>query len=166
MSCSLKDGIQMKDRRILVDRRKQTTAFLSRYTFFGGQRRRARREADKEEHAFVDHYGLRLFFITLLFLLILSILDAYLTLGLVKATNATEVNPIMALYLEQGSVIFFLEKFLFTSVAVFIFCVFNHFSITRISLAVAIILYLGVVFYEVGIINNFFPQLYFSYSLE
>ena len=155
----------MKDRRILVDRRKQTTAFLSRYTFFGGQRRRARREADKEEHAFVDHYGLRLF-ITLLFLLILSILDAYLTLGLVKATNATEVNPIMALYLEQGSVIFFLEKFLFTSVAVFIFCVFNHFSITRISLAVAIILYLGVVFYEVGIINNFFPQLYFSYSLE
>lgn len=161
----MKDRIHMNDRRIIDDRRKHSTPFLSRHTIFGGRRRTTRREADKEKHIFIDHYGLRLF-ITLLLLLILSILDAYLTLGLVKETDATEVNPIMALYLEQGSVTFFLEKFLFTSVAIFIFCVFNHFSITRISLALAIILYLGVVFYEVGVINNSFPHFYLSYFLE
>ena len=153
---ALKDRIQMNDRRIIDDRRKQSTPFLSRHTFFGGRRRTIRREEDKKKHIFVDHYGLRLF-MTLLLLLILSMLDAYLNLGLVKANNATELNPIMALYLEQGSVTFFLEKFFFTSAAVFIFCVFNHFSITRISLALAIIIYLGVVFYEVSIMNNFFP---------
>jgi len=149
----------MNDRRIIDDRRKQSTPFLSRHAIFGGRRKTIRREEDKKKHIFVDHYGLRLF-MTLLLLLILSMLDAYLTLGLVKANNATEVNPIMALYLDQGGVTFFLEKFLFTSAAVFIFCVFNHFSITRISLTLAIIIYLGVVFYEVSIMNNFFPQFY------
>jgi len=155
----------MNDRRLHADRRKQSTPFLSRHTIFGGRRRTTRREADKKKHILKDHYGLHLF-VTLLFLLILSILDAYLTLGLVKATDAREFNPVMALYLEEGSVTFFLEKFLFTSIAIFIFCIFNHFSITRISLILAIILYLGVVFYEVSIINNFFPQFYLSYSPE
>jgi len=157
MSCSLKDGIQMKDRRILDDRRKQTTLFVSRHTFRAGRRRTIRREEDKEKHIFVDHYGLHLF-IALLFLFILSMLDAYLTLELANANMATEVNPVMALYLEHSNVTFLVEKFLFTSVAVFIFCVSNHFSITRISLALAIIIYFGVVLYEVSVMNNFFHQ--------
>jgi hypothetical protein len=147
----------MKDRRIIDDRRKQMRPLLSRYTFFGGRRKTIRRKEDKKKHVLVDHYGLQLF-ITLLSLFILSVLDAYLTLELVKANIATEVNPILALYLEHSSVTFLLEKFLFTLVAVFIFCVGNHFSITRISLALVIIIYLGVVSYEVNIMHNFFPR--------
>ena len=152
---AVKDRVHMNDRRIIDDRRKQSTPFLSRQTIIGGRRRTHRRKEDRGKHIFLDNYGLRLF-ITLLFLLILSISDAYLTLTLVKAYNASELNPIMALYLEHGSITFFFEKFLFTSVAVFIFCVFNHFAAARVSLSLAIILYLGVVYYELIIMNSLF----------
>lgn len=156
MVIAVKDRVHIDDRRIIDDRRKKSTPFLSRQTIFGGLRKTIRREEDKKKHIFIDNYGLRLF-ITLLLLLILSISDAYLTLTLVNAHNATEVNPIMALYLEHGSITFFLVKFLFTSVAVFIFCVFNNFAVARISLALAIIIYVGVVYYELSIMNNVFP---------
>jgi len=144
------------DRRIINDRRRQPTPFLSRHIISGGRRRSIRREADKKKHIFVDHYSLHLF-VKILLLLILSVLDAYLTLALVKESVIVEANPIMALYLEHGDVTFFLEKLLLTSLSVFIFCVFNHFTVARISLSLAIIIYLGVVFYEVSIMNHFFP---------
>jgi hypothetical protein len=151
----MKDRVHIDDRRSIDDRRKQSTPFLSRQTIFGGRRKTIRRKEDKRKHIFLDNYGL-LLFITLLLLLILSISDAYLTLTLVNAYNATELNPIMAYYLEYGSITFFLEKFLFTSVAVFIFCIFNNFAVARISLALAIIIYLGVVHYEISIMSNLF----------
>ena len=151
----MKDSIHINDRRITDDRRKQSTPFLSMQTIFGGRRKTIRRKEDKRKHIFLDNYGLPLF-ITLLLLLLLSITDAYLTLTLVKAYNATELNPVMASYLECGSITFFLGKFLFTSVAVFVFCVFNHFAFVRISLTLAIIIYLGVVQYELSILNNLF----------
>ncbi len=156
MVIAVKDRVHIDDRRIIDDRRKKSTPFLSRQTIFGGLRKTIRREEDQKKHIFIDNYGLRLF-ITLVLLLILSISDAYLTLTLVKARNATELNPIMALYLEHGNITFFLVKFLFTSVAIFIFCVFNNFAVARISLALAIIIYIGVVYYELSIMNNFFP---------
>ena len=122
----------------------------------GGRRRTIRREEDRKKHILLDNYGL-LLFVTLLLLLILSLTDAYLTLILVKECNATELNPVMAFYLECGSITFFLGKFLFTSIAVFIFCVFNHFAVVRISLAMVIIFYLSVVQYELSIMNSLFP---------
>ena len=151
----MKDRVHINDKRILDDRRKQSTSFLSRQTISGGRRRTIRRQGDKRKHIFLDNYGL-LLFIILLLLLLLSITDAYLTLALVKAYSATELNPIMAFYLEYGTITFFLQKFLFTSVAIFIFCVFNHFAVVRVSLALAIIIYLGVVQYELSIMNNLF----------
>ncbi len=147
----------MNKRRTIDDRRKRSTPCLSKYTISGGRRRTVRRKEDKRKHIFVDHYGPRLF-VTLLLLLSLSMLDAYFTLALVKENVVAEANPIMATYLEHGDMTFLLEKFLFTSAAVLIFCVFNHFCLTRISLALAIIIYLGVVIYEVSIMNNSFPQ--------
>lgn len=125
-------------------------------SIYSGRRETIRREVDKKKFILVDNYSPRLFIILLL-LLLLSITDAYLTLSLVKVSNATELNPIMALYLEHGTFTFFLEKFLFTSVAVFIFCVLNNFAVARVSLALAIIFYFGLVFYELNIMSNFFP---------
>lgn len=143
----------MKDRRIIGERRQPPTAFLSRQTIFGGRRKTVRRENDRKAYLPVDHYGLRLF-INLLLLLLLSVCDAYLTLTLVKKYNAAELNPIMALYLECGSITFFLEKFLFTSGAVFIFCLFYNFALTKISLALAITFYFGLVCYELIMMHN------------
>jgi len=151
----VKDRTHLNDRRISADRRKRSTPLFCKETIFGGRRTNTRREEDKGTHIFLDNYGLRLF-ITLLLLLILSISDSYLTLTLVKAYKATELNPVMAFYLDQGDFTFFLGKFLFTSVAVFVFCVFNQFAVARISLTLAIIIYLGVVHYELNIMYSIF----------
>ncbi len=145
-----------KDRRSAGNRRRHPTALLSRQAMCGGRRNTVRRKDDRKTCILVDNYGLRLF-IFLLLLLLLSISDAYLTLSLVGVYKATELNPIMALYLEHGSLTFFLEKFLFTSVAVFIFCVLSNFAAARISLALAIILYFGLVCYELDMMRNFLP---------
>lgn len=103
----------------------------------------------------VDNYDPRIF-IVLLILLMLMISDAYLTLTLVKTYKTIELNPIMALYLANGSILFFLAKFLLTSVAVVIFCIFNRFAFARISMALTIIIYLGLVCYELSLLSGFF----------
>lgn len=149
----MKNRTDTEDRRITGDRRSLRTRFLSRRTIFGGRRKVIRRGEDKKTHILVDSYGLNIFIIILL-LMILSISDAYLTLTLVKIHKAVEFNPIMALYLEVGNVTFFLEKFLITSIALFIFCILNHFTVTRISLALAIIIYSGLVYYELSLLNS------------
>lgn len=153
---AVKDIVHMEDKRSINDRRRLPKLYLSRQTIFGGRRRMIRRGEDRKTHILTDNYDLGLF-ITLLLLLMLSISDAYLTLILVKTYNATELNPIMALYLEHGCITFFLEKFLFTSIAVFIFCILNRFAMARISLTLAIIIYFGVVYYELSIMNSFVP---------
>jgi len=145
------------DKRTSPDRRKQPTAFAGRYTFISGRRRTIRREGDKKKHIFVDWYSSRLL-ITLLSLLILSLLDAYFTLLLIKDHGVTEANPVMAFYLELGEISFIMEKFLFTAVSIFIFCVYNNFLVTRVSLASSIAVYSGVILYELNIIYKFFPS--------
>lgn len=149
----MKNRFYIGDRRIVGDRRNLRTRFLSKHTIFGGRRRIIRRRADEKTHILVDNYDLRIF-IFILLLLILSISDAYLTLTLVKTYKAIELNPIMALYLEAGNITFFLEKFLITSMAVFIFCIFNHRGVTRVTLALSIIIYSGLVYYEVTLLNS------------
>jgi len=63
----------------------------------------------------------------------------------------------MAFYLECGNLSFIIEKFLFTKVSIFIFCLYNDFSITKFSLASSIIIYSAVVLYELNIVYKFFP---------
>jgi len=144
------------DRRIVPDRRKQPTPFISRHTYMSGRRRTLRREEDKKKYSFVDWYSPRLL-ITLLFLLILSMLDAYFTLTLIREHGIAEANPIMAFYLEGGNISFIIEKLLFTKVSIFIFCLYNNFTITKFSLASSIIIYSAVVLYELNIVYKFFP---------
>lgn len=144
------------EKRFLSDRRKRPTPFISRYTFWGGQRKIIRREADRKKYNFVDVYSPHLF-LMLLLLLILNISDSYLTLALIKENVATEVNPIMEFYLEYGNVSFFMVKLLITSVPLFIFCICKNFSITKASLASAIIIYLSIITYELNLIFQFLP---------
>ena len=143
------------NRRIEPDRRKQPTPFISRYRFIGGRRRTIRREADKGKYAIVEWYSPQLL-TALLFLLILSSLDAYFTLTVIKYHGLTEINPVMALYLASGETLFIIGKFLITTVSIFIFCLCSSFFITKLSLASSIIIYLAVVSYELNIIHKFF----------
>ena len=145
------------DRRV-HDRRKQPPMSISKYIFIGGRRKTTRRKADKKQYIFVDRYNSRLL-APLLLLLILGILDAYLTLILVKYHGMTEANPIMALCLAGGEISFIIQKFLITVVTVLIFCLCSNFFIARLSLVSSIMIYLAVVLYELDFIYKFSASL-------
>jgi hypothetical protein len=64
----------------------------------------------------IQHHGPKTF-AAVLVIVMLSIADAFLTLDLVHR-GASELNPIMAFYLDQGPLMFFTVKYLLTSAAV------------------------------------------------
>jgi hypothetical protein len=134
--------------RVLSDRRKSPTPIISKYTFFGGRRKKARRQEDKKNYIFVDLYSTRLM-IALLFLLSLSCIDAFLTLELIRKGVVYEINPVMAFFLGYGVVQFSLIKFSVTAASLIVLCLFKNVNITRICLPVMINIYLIIVSYEI-----------------
>jgi hypothetical protein len=133
--------------RDLIDRRQCPTPLMSRYTLYGGRRKTVRRGEDKKDHIYVDLYSTRLL-IVVMSLLLLSCLDAFLTLELIREGNAVEANPLMAYVLKYGITPFTTIKFTITSCALIILCVFKNVKITRICLPLALKMYLLVVIYE------------------
>ena len=94
-------SINITNKRVLSDRRKLSNHLINRYTLIGGRRKAIRRETDKKKHfLLIDYYSPRLL-IVLLSILLLSYVDAYLTLALIKTNIIVEVNPSMAFHLEQ-----------------------------------------------------------------
>ncbi len=129
------------------DRRKCPTPIFSRYTFSGGRRRIIRRRDNKKQHLFVDLYSTRLL-IAIIGLLCLSCLDAYMTLELIDKGKVFEANPIMAYFLDFGILPFTTIKFIITATALVILCLFKNVNITRISLPIAIKIYILIIMYE------------------
>ncbi len=145
-------------RRIVPDRRKRPTPFISKYTFTGGQRKTIRREEDKKKYFFVDLYSTRLL-ITLLVLLSLNISDSYFTLTLIEENIAAEINPIMAFFLGYGNTPFILAKFLITSVPLIILCLCKNSPVTRVLIVSVILFYFLIIAYELNLMYQFSPPL-------
>jgi len=112
-----KDDGQEHEKRRGPDRRKSTIPPL-RFLFFGGRRRQIRREEDMKGIAIMDSYSQSLFAV-IIGILCLSLIDAVMTLHLI-GHGATEINPIMAYFLDKGTVIFVAAKYILTTVAVII----------------------------------------------
>jgi len=129
------------------DRRQTPTPVLSRYSLWGGRRRLVRRSEDKKKHLFVDLYSARLL-IAIVLLMCLSSLDAFLTLELIERGKVVEANPIMAYFLNIGIMPFTAIKFVVTAASLLVLCVFKNVPATRISLPLAIKLYMVVIAYE------------------
>lgn len=136
-----------KNTRTVADRRRCPTPIISRYTFAGGRRKTVRREQDKKVHVYVDLYSARLLIIVIS-LLILSCLDAYLTLELIEKGSVIEANPIMAYVLNYGVTPFTVIKFGITAFCLTVLCLFKNVRITRVCLPCAIKIYIAVVAYE------------------
>ncbi len=147
MHTEMNNTDEEKDKRILSDRRACPTPIISRYTFFGGQRKAIRREEDKKKYLFVDLYSTRLL-IVVISLLILSCLDAYLTLTLIEKGRVVEANPLMAFFLDYGILPFTIIKFVITALSLTILCLLKNVYTTRICLPIAIKIYLLVIAYE------------------
>ncbi len=134
-----------------TDRRAKPTPLFSRYAIAGGRRVTVRRAHDRRKHIFVDAYGTPIF-IAIIALLILNLLDGFLTLLLVEENLVVELNPFMAFWLDYGHLPFFWVKYLLMAVSLFIFCIFKNFRLSNAALSCSIIIYSSVVLYQLHIL--------------
>jgi hypothetical protein len=111
------------DRRWREDRRSRSRPGV-KFFLLGGRRKFARRDADKKEFIYVDQYRPWLL-VTIMFLAILSLSDGLFTLHLIER-GATEENPIMAWFLNQGPRPFMIANSILTSSAIIILLVFHN----------------------------------------
>jgi hypothetical protein len=105
------------ERRSISDRRHKSGISM-RSLLFGGRRKSIRRAEDKQKLFYVDQYS-QLHFGAIVLILFLSVIDAILTIILTNH-GATEINPIMAYYLNVGPFTFLSAKYLFTSVGLIV----------------------------------------------
>jgi len=124
------DGLD-RERRCGMDRRQTNRADI-RYYLINGRRESARREEDQTRIFFFDRYNQRIF-AAITAILMLSIFDALLTLILIER-GSTELNPVMAYFLEYGPLPFIISKYLLTSFGVVVLLIFKNVFINRINM--------------------------------
>jgi hypothetical protein len=109
------------ERRRGTDRR-HTKKAQFKYFLVNGRREQARREEDRAKAYFFDRYNHRIF-AAITAILLLSIFDAFLTLVLIEK-GSSELNPVMAYFLEHGPLPFIIAKYILTSFGVIalLFC--------------------------------------------
>jgi len=95
-----------------------------RYLLFSGRRAQARRQEDLHRTFYFDHYSSNLF-AAIVAILMLSVLDALLTLYLID-NGSTELNPVMSYFIEYGPFVFMGAKYLLTCIGVIILLLFRN----------------------------------------
>jgi hypothetical protein len=144
--------------RSVGDRRRKTLPPL-RYLIAGGRRRRVRRLEDSHRIVLLDRYSPKML-AAILGILLLSLLDAALTLYLVEQ-GASEINPVMDYFLKKGPLIFTVTKYLLTCIAVLIFLALANSVVPRSNFKAkklfpyALIAFGGVVVWELVLIFFF-----------
>ncbi|RKY89759.1 hypothetical protein DRQ11_00160 [candidate division KSB1 bacterium] len=133
----------VNDRRCRSDRRAKPTKPLSRYTFWG--RRESARRAGEERNLYVDRYRPALLF-TVLFILILNVLDAYFTLHLTEH-GAREINPFMKYLVEKDPLCFLVIKYIIMVPCVIFLLVHKNFYVFRGKINVKVFIILVLIFY-------------------
>ena len=121
------------DRRSLKDRR-NPRQFKIKTLFVYGQRKTVRRQADRYNIFYLDRYSSTLF-ACIVSILLLSVIDALLTLYLVDH-GAVELNPLMAYYLNTDPLVFMSIKYLLTSCSVFILLMCGNVSARKIKITI------------------------------
>jgi len=137
------------ENRELTDRR----SFSWRTVMFGflRSRRRAHRRWSESEPVFTDWHHPWLFFLAV-GIMLLSTVDAFFTLRLIDL-GATEINPVMAAMMGEGTLAFAVSKMLLTALSVLTLVflakahVFNRIR-TGIALTAAFSVYCCLVCYE------------------
>ena len=99
------------ERRRGQERRKKRIGFFSKY-WLTGKREVFRRKEDSQTNEKVDRYSAKTLAVILI-ILMLSTIDAIFTIELINE-GATELNPLMAYYLNHGPLVFFGAKYTLT----------------------------------------------------
>jgi len=121
------------ERRSFQDRR-DPRQFKIKTLFIYGRRRTIRRQEDRYRISSLDRYSSALF-ACIVSILLLSVIDALLTLYLVDH-GAVEINPLMAYYLKIDPLVFMSIKYLLTSFSVFILLMCGNVSARKINLSI------------------------------
>jgi hypothetical protein len=120
-----------RERRCGEDRRQMNKADF-RYFLINGRRESARRQEDKARIFFFDRYNQRIF-TAITAILMLSVFDALLTLILIER-GSSELNPVMAFFLEYGPLPFIIAKYLLTSFGVVVLLIFKNVFINKLNM--------------------------------
>lgn len=137
------------DRRVLQDRRKQSTPGLSKFTLWG-RRRTFRREEDKKRGGYVDRYGSGLLFILIL-VVGLNVLDALLTMMILDG-GGWEVNPVVRSVIHLYGDRFWAWKFIIVSVPLVLLCLHSKFRLVLTIILGISALMTTVVSYQIYLI--------------
>jgi len=138
------------ERRSFRDRRSQPTPLLSRYTLWG-RRKTLRRKEDQERGGYVDRYDSRLLFFIVL-IVGLNVLDSLFTM-IILDCGGWEINPIVCMAIEVYGDQFWVWKFMIVSVNLVLLCLHSRFRYVNRVISYITILYLGIIFYQVFIMN-------------
>ncbi len=126
------------------DRRQQIKMPKAWYLFFG-RRKDVRRLNDNQQSYFLDHFSLRIFII-IISVILLSVIDAMLTLYLIRSGVAAEKNPIMSQYLKYGPLPFLAAKYFLTTTSVVLLLIYKNVYLFGTKLRAK---YLFVVFFVI-----------------
>ena len=119
------------DRRSGKDRRSNKIPDI-KSLFIYGRRKGIRRQDDKYKNFYFDQYSSALF-VAIIIILFLTIFDGLLTLFLIDF-GATEINPVMAYFLNFGPLTFMSVKYFFISYSVVVLLIFNNVFLGEIQI--------------------------------
>ena len=111
------------EKRSGTDRRAHQFPKL-KYLLFSGKRANARRQEDCYRTFYFDRYSSSIF-AAIVAILLLSVLDALLTLYLIE-NGSTELNPVMSYFLRYGPFVFMGAKYFLTCAGVVILLLFRN----------------------------------------
>lgn len=138
------------DKRTSHDRRKRPTPILSRYTLIG-RRSSFRRLEDQRRGGYVDRYGQTLFFWIML-IAGLNILDAFFTV-IILESGGMEINPVVQWAIDVFGDNAWSLKFAVVFSGAVVLCLHSHFRLAKVSIAVAAVLYSGIVMYQLVLLR-------------
>ena len=111
------------ERRSGKDRRTHQFPKL-KYLLFAGKRSHVRREEDWHGAFYFDRYSSGIF-AAIVLILLLSVLDALLTLYLIE-NGSKELNPVMSYFLQHGPYVFMGAKYFLTCLGVVLLLFFRN----------------------------------------
>ncbi len=127
------------------DERRQEKKVPEAWYLFFGRRKEVRRIIDNKKSYFLDHFSLKIFLI-IISIILLSIVDAILTLFLIRKGIASESNPIMAEFLNYGPLPFLAAKYILTTASAVLLLIYKNVYIFNSKFRAK---YLFVVFFAV-----------------
>ena len=137
--------------RLGPDRRHRPTSIWDAI-IFGGRRGQVRRESERRQPHFLDHFP-AMTLTWILLLLTLSVIDGLFTLVLIEA-GCHEVNPLLRYFFAKGPVYFLMGKYVLTAAGLPVLVLFNTRARSANLIPVFVSLYAFLIAYQLLLLRK------------